>query len=92
MSDKNESTAELVVTPKHGDADTVFDFRGSGYEPGQVLAIDFGDGASTSVTVSDDGHWHCNYKFAAGEHKVTTKYLGEAADADPNDTVTVKVS
>jgi len=88
-----ENKAELVVSPEKGDVDTVFDFRGTGYEAGKVLAIDFGDGASTSVTVSETGGWHINYRFGSeGSHKVTTKYVGEDDDADPNDTVSVKVS
>jgi len=84
-------TADLSVTPKTGDVDTVFDFRGSGYEGSKVLIIDFGDGASTSIPVSDDGHWHVNYRYGTeGSHEATTKYSGD--DEDIIDTVTVRVS
>lgn len=80
----------LEVTPKSGNDTTIFDFRGSGYKKGEVLAIDFGDGASTGVTVSDDGHWHVNYRFGTeGTHEVTTKYVG---DEEVLDTAKVRVS
>lgn len=80
---------EFNISPAKGDAKTVFEFRGSGYEPGKVLSIDFGDGASTTVTVSDDGHWHVNYKFnESGDYDVKTHYLGENNKID-SETVVV---
>lgn len=81
--------AEFTITPKSGDADTVFDLRGRGYEPGKVLSIDLGKGVSTSVVVSEDGNWHLNTTFPEGDHDVTTKYVG---DEEPQDEVQVKVS
>lgn len=79
--------AKLVIEPKNGDEDTVFTVTGTGYKDG-VLAIDFGDGASTSVSVID-GNFHISYKYGdKGNYDLTTKYVGED---DVIDTVGIKV-